>query len=51
MKMISQKMRREKKYQYRTKKELPVLGRDKIMKEENEDQKKLLCPKAGCFGR
>jgi len=45
--MISQKVRREKiKYSYRTEKDMPVLGREKIMKEEKENQKKLLCPKA-----
>jgi thymidylate synthase ThyX len=48
--MKQEKMRWQKtKYQYRTKKDITFLGREKEMKEEKEDQKKLLRLKAGYF--
>jgi hypothetical protein len=47
IKMINQKVRREKiKYPYRKNQNMPIRERNR-MKEEKEDQKKLLCPKAG----
>jgi hypothetical protein len=47
MKMNSQKLRREKiKYPIRTERCTRFRERNK-MKEEKEDQRKLLCPKAG----
>jgi hypothetical protein len=46
--MTNQKVRRERiKYPYRTERDIPVLGREKEMKEEKEEPKELLCPKAG----